>query len=48
MPSHLQLETDLAGVLLMTQNEEPNGEVRTGPATYLVEAVVAFIVLIIG
>ncbi len=32
----------------MTQNEETNGQVRTGPATYLVEAVVAFIVLVIG
>ena len=32
----------------MTQNEETNGEVRTAPATYLVEAVVAFIVLMIG
>ena len=32
----------------MAQNEETNGEVRTGPPTYLVEAVVAFIVLIFG
>lgn len=32
----------------MTQNEETNGEVRTGPAIYIVEAVVAFIVLMIG
>jgi len=32
----------------MTQNEETKGEVRTGPAIYIVEAVVAFIVLVIG
>ena len=32
----------------MAQNEETNGEIRTGPPTYLVEAVVAFIVLIFG